>query len=125
MTETSQIQKRRRAERAGRWAEYFAAFFLVLRGFRILVLRHKARAGEVDIVARRRNLLAFVEVKSRKDLDTAVAAVTFRNRRRIEKAAEDFLARRPQYANATMRFDILAVSGWRFRYAPDAWRYGQ
>jgi putative endonuclease len=57
--------KRRRAWRRGRLAESMAAFLLRLKGFRILARGYKVPVGEIDIIARRGRLIAFVEVKAR------------------------------------------------------------
>src|SRR5882724_10292623 len=73
-------------------AESRAAALLIAKGFRILARRFKSPAGEIDIVARRRQLLVFVEVKARADLDAAAFAVTPRQRQRIAAAAEAWLA---------------------------------
>ena len=57
--------------------------------------------------------------------DAAVEAVTKTARRRIEKAAGLFLARHTHLAECMMRYDIVAVSGFRVRHRPDAWREGE
>ena len=60
--------------RTGISAESRAAMFLVAKGFRILARRWKSPVGEIDIIARRRSLLVFVEVKARDSLDDAAVA---------------------------------------------------
>ena len=57
--------KRQRAERGGRRAERLAAWWLRLKGWRILAIRARTPVGEVDLVARRGRMLAFIEVKAR------------------------------------------------------------
>lgn len=113
---------RQRAERGGRLAEALAAMLIRLKGFSIIARRFRAPAGEVDIIARRGRLLAFVEVKARRDLDAAVEAVTPHARRRIGAAAQSFLAKNQHLADYAVRYDIVAVAGWRIRHLPDAWR---
>ena len=71
------------AFRTGVSAETRAAAYLMAKGYRVLAKRFRTPYGEIDIVARRRNLLAFVEVKARASLDEAAYAVTPRNQRRI------------------------------------------
>jgi putative endonuclease len=74
-------------------------------------------------VARRRHLLAVVEVKSRRAATAAVEAVTARQRRRITRATEMFLVRHPQHAHLPVRFDVMVVLPWRLpRHLRDAWR---
>ncbi len=84
--------ERQVAFRTGLSAESRAAALLIAKGFRILSRRWKSPAGEIDIVARRRGLLVFVEVKARERLDDAAWSVTGRQRARIAAAAEAWLA---------------------------------
>jgi hypothetical protein len=62
------LERKRRSERKGRRAELFAALALMLKGYRIVNMRYRTPVGEIDIVARKRDLIAFVEVKARRDL---------------------------------------------------------
>jgi putative endonuclease len=64
------------AFRTGLSAETRAAAYLMATGYRILAKRFRTPYGEIDIVAKRRNLVAFVEVKARATLDDAAFAVT-------------------------------------------------
>lgn len=116
---------RLRAEREGRRAEWLAGLFLRLKGFRILARRFKSPAGEIDLVARRGGLVALIEVKTRPGLDEAVFAVTPKTRRRVEAAGRLFVARHPHLAALALRYDIIAVAGWRLRHIADAWREGE
>lgn len=75
------------AFRTGISAESRAAAYLMAKGYRILAKRYRTPHGEIDIVARRRNLIAFVEVKARASLDDAAFAVTPRQQQRIIDAA--------------------------------------
>ena len=68
--------ERQVAFRLGLSAESRAAAYLMAKGYRILAKRFRTPYGEIDIIARRRNLLAFVEVKARATLDDAAFAVT-------------------------------------------------
>jgi putative endonuclease len=76
------------AFRLGISAESRAAAFLIAKGFRILARRWRSPVGEIDIIARRRELLIFVEVKARDRIDDAAWSVTDRQRGRIAAAAE-------------------------------------
>ncbi len=106
-------EKRQLAFRAGLSAESRAAAFLIAKGFRILARRWKSPVGEIDIVARRRRLLIFVEVKARNNLDDAAWSVTPRQRARIAAAAEAWLARYPDERIEDMRFDAVLVAPGR------------
>ena len=119
--------ERRRARTRGRWAETVCVWWLRLTGWRVLahgyVTGRGSGAGEVDIVARRGTVLAFVEVKARADHDSALAAVSARQRRRIHRAAQGWLKRHPQHGDSVVRFDVMVVLPWRPpRRLIDAWR---
>jgi putative endonuclease len=98
------------AFRTGLSAESRAAAYLIAKGFRILSRRWKSPLGEIDIVARRRGLLIFVEVKARATLDEAAEAVTQRQQRRIAQAAEAWLASFPKTTFTDARFDAILVA---------------
>ena len=70
----------------------------------------KRPVGEIDIVARRRRDLVFVEVKARSDLDAAAEAVAEHGRRRIIAAAEFWLASHPADAESFIRVDVILVA---------------
>jgi putative endonuclease len=91
-------------------AESRAAMLLIAKAYRILARRWKTPLGEIDIIAGRRRTIVFVEVKARASLDEAIEAVTERSRRRIIGAAELWLARHPQHAQADLRFDVIVVA---------------
>jgi putative endonuclease len=113
-----------KAERGGRQAETVAAALLVLKGYEILARRFETPGGEIDLVARKGGTIVFVEVKARRAIDAALFAVTRKTRLRIEAAARSFQTRHPRYAELGVRFDIVALAGWRFRHVRDAWREG-
>ncbi|ADZ68476.1 YraN family protein [Polymorphum gilvum] len=100
---------RRRAYRLGLGAETLAAWALRLKGWRILARRFKAGPGEIDLVARKGNIVAFVEVKARRSRDAALEAITPASRRRIVRAAKVFVARHPKAVFHTLRFDVVLV----------------
>lgn len=109
------------AFRVGISAESRAAALLIAKGFRILARRWKSPVGEIDIVARRRSLLVFVEVKARNNLDEAAEALQARQQRRIAAAAEVWLATYPDDAIRDCRFDaILVAPGKLPRHIPAA-----
>jgi putative endonuclease len=98
------------AFQTGLSAESRCAAWLIAKGYRIIARRFRSRAGEIDIIARRRGVTAFVEVKARATLDEAAYAVTQFQQRRIVAAAEAWLARHPQYANDELRFDAMLIA---------------
>src|ERR1700731_347897 len=105
--------ERQVAFRLGISAESRAAAFLIAKGYRILARRWRSPAGEIDIIARRRQLLVFVEVKARENFDDAAWSVTDRQRARIAAAAEAWLARQGDHDFQDMRFDAVLVGPGR------------
>lgn len=128
---TSDARRRRDAERAGRLAEGLAAWLLRLKGYRILARDFRCPVGEVDLIARRGHMLVAVEVKRRFSQDAAAEAIGWRQRRRIARATEAYLARMVDGASLSVRFDAVLVgggSGYHImsrlipRHLEDAWR---
>jgi putative endonuclease len=91
-------------------AESRAAAYLVAKGYRIVARRFKTPVGEVDIVARRRDVLVFAEVKARNTLDDAAFALLPRQQQRIAAAAGAWLAAHPEDAESAIRFDAILVA---------------
>ncbi|NQV21343.1 MAG: YraN family protein [Rhodospirillales bacterium] len=104
---------RLRAVRAGRWAEALCVWMLRLKGYRVLARDLRTPVGEVDIVARRRRVLAVVEVKARATMDEAATALGAKQRQRIARAAGYLQATLPAARDADIRFDVMLVVPWR------------
>ena len=98
------------AFRTGLSAEARAAAYLMAKGYRILAKRFRTPHGEIDIVARKRNLVAFIEVKARASLDEAAYAVTPRQQARIIDAAQGWLIAHPEHAEYELRFDAMLIA---------------
>jgi len=98
------------AFRTGLSAESRAAAYLMAKGYRILAKRFRTPHGEIDLVARKRNLVAFVEVKARPSLDEAAYAVTPRQQARIIAAAQAWLMAHPEHENFELRFDAMLIA---------------
>ena len=114
---------RRLAYRRGRRGEALAAWWLRLKGYRILERGLKSPVGEIDIVACRGRTLAIVEVKRRDDRLAAVAAIAPRQQARIARAAAWLITRRPELAGHAVRFDVLLITPRRWpRHLADARR---
>jgi putative endonuclease len=106
--------ERKAAFQLGLSAESRAAALLLAKGYRVVARRFRTGVGEVDIVARRGNVLVFVEVKARERLDDAAEAVTARQQRRIIAAAEAWLAENPDDMVRNIRFDAILVAPRRW-----------
>jgi putative endonuclease len=113
---------KRRAHRFGLRAEWIAAFWLSIKGYRLLARRFQVNGGEIDIVAQRGNVVAFVEVKARGELDAAASAISETKRRRISRASRVWLTRNPWAMSATLRGDAIFVAPRRLpRHLPAAY----
>ena len=101
--------------RFGRDAESAACEHLERIGYCILARNYRVAAGEIDIVARERETVVFVEVKARKSsaFGSAVSAVDRRKRTRMRSAAEEFLQFHAPSAKA--RFDVVSFDRGRMR----------
>lgn len=114
---------RRRAHLFGLRAEAIAAILMRLKGYRVLARRFVVSGGEIDIVAQRGQTIAFVEVKARDTYDAAAEAIQPHQQTRIRNAALAFLARRPDLAGLSLRFDVVLVTPRALpRHLCDAWR---
>jgi putative endonuclease len=110
---TEPAPERIAAFRAGLSAESRCAVWLIAKGYRIIARRYRSPAGEIDIIARRRGVTAFIEVKARATLDEAAYAITPRQQQRIIAAASAWLAAHPKYSNDSLRFDAMLVAPGR------------
>lgn len=122
MTRASRA-RRRGAYWTGRWAESLSAGLLRLKGYRIVTRGFRLPIGEIDIVARKSDMLVCIEVKARRNLRDAAEAVTPHQRRRIVRAAAAFVASRNEFAELAVRFDVMLVTPRRLpRHIKDAFR---
>ena len=113
------------ARLAGRRSEAWAAAWLMVRGYRILGFRLKTPQAEIDILAKRGDVLAVVEVKQRATIEAALEAVGFDQRERLRRAGTTLAARRPGLAGCAVRLDLMALAPGRLpRHIPDAWKGG-
>jgi putative endonuclease len=116
-------QKRFGAYRRGHRGEWLAAAALIFKGYRILARRYRTPAGEIDLIARRGNLVLMVEVKARPTLIEAMESVSYTAERRIEAAADLWLSRRADYGRLSVRFDLVAVLPRRWPvHVPDVFQ---
>lgn len=117
------LDKRKHAQRRGLRAEAVAAWWLRLKGYRVLAKAKRMPVGELDLVVCRGRVVAFVEVKARHDVAQAAHAISANQRRRIQHAAEAFMAGRPDLDGFDMRFDAVLIQPWRWPlHLRDAWR---
>ncbi|WP_395629578.1 YraN family protein [Sphingorhabdus sp.] len=109
------------AEKLGRRGETIAAWFLRLKGWRVVAMRVKTPRGEVDLIARRGKTIAFVEVKARANVRDLATAIDAYRLRRVAAAAEILL---PKYGKEceNMQIDVIMVAPWRWpNHLPNVW----
>jgi putative endonuclease len=99
-------------QRVGQRAENIATHFLRTQGLEILERNFRRRLGELDIIARDRDVLVIVEVRTRaSDLyGGAAASVVFRKQQRLIRATSQLLQQRKDLAHLRVRFDVVVVS---------------
>ena len=114
-------QARVKAYRRGLFAETVAALLLRLRGRRIVAQRYRTPVGEIDLVALKGRRLTFIEVKRRKTADDAAWTLPAKQRRRIVRAAQYWLAGHPDFAGHDIAFDVMLAAPWAWpRYIENA-----
>jgi len=106
--------KRQRAEARGRRAEWIAKWWIRAKGYRILDQRARTAAGEIDLIAMRGKVLAFIEVKARPSVEEAIGSVGSRQRGRIIRAASLWCARYTAFQGLNWRYDLFVVTPGRW-----------
>lgn len=108
--------------KTGIWAEIVACIYLILHGFRIVRRRYVTgrytNRAEIDIIARKKNLLLFIEVKHRPDITSGLNAITPRQSARLRSAAETYIAQTRWRGDA--RFDIIVITGRKIHWVRGA-----
>ncbi len=121
MRQRPSVQDRRARLKRGATAELFGAAALLLKGWRILARGHAGHGGEIDIIATRGRVVAFVEVKARATRDSALLAIDPTKQHRFSRAVRHWMMRNPWAADYTLRADALLVTPWRWpAHVPDA-----
>ena len=100
---------RKSSYRTGLLAEALAKWFLRAKGYRILAQRYKVRGGEIDIIASRWKVLAFVEVKARASKELAAYAITEKGKKRMTTAVKTWLMKHPEEARKVIRYDAMLI----------------
>ncbi len=97
-------------------AEKIAMIFLRFKGYKILAWRYKNHFGEIDIVAKKSQVIIFVEVKARRSQASVEEVLRPHQLNRIKRSAELFVAKNLQFKNHDLRFDFIEVGGnsWGF-----------
>ena len=96
----------------GKKSEIIASEFLKEKGFKIIELNHKNKIGEIDIIAKDKDYLVFVEVKARttRAFGDPLEAVNFKKQQKIRNVARLYLIK-TRNINANCRFDVVSILG--------------
>ncbi|MFQ5716423.1 MAG: YraN family protein [Nitrospinales bacterium] len=114
----------------GKKGEEAAAAFLRKKGYRILKMNFRSKAGEIDIIAEHKKTVVFVEVKARAswEFGPPLSALTPCKQKKLVRLAECFLARY-KAGGRERRFDVVSISGepdrpqsWKIELLQDAFR---
>src|SRR5574344_1373033 len=112
------LMRSKNTYQAGLFAEFLARMYLRIHGFKIVKSRYitgqYTRRAEIDIIARRGNLIAFIEVKNRPDIRTAFDAIGHTQALRLRRAAETWIAKNRWQGDA--RFDVIVVTGLHVKW---------
>ncbi len=95
----------------GLYGEYLAIIFLFTKGYKIIKHNYKHPLGEIDIIARKKQLIIFIEVKARHKIDLLNFALSETQKNRITSSASNFI-NNSRYKNYNLRFDIINIWGW-------------
>lgn len=95
----------------GKTGEVLALKYLRSHNYKIIEQNYKTRSGEIDIIAKNKDVLAFIEVKTRKSLDYGLPqeSVDTCKQRQISRVAIEYLAKKNIY-DVDCRFDIVAIT---------------
>ena len=110
----------------GKYAEFLARCYMRLHGFGIVAKNYVSgrgtTAGEIDFIAKRGNLLVFVEVKQRTTLDNAAYAISRTQQHRLIRGVKNFIKNHLQYRNCDLRFDAVLIKlPFSIRHIENAW----
>lgn len=111
---STRTERGAKAHKRGHRAEFFCRFALRLKGYQIVATRYKTSQGEIDIIATRGTVLAFIEVKARPSVAAASEAVSEYQQMRLSRTASHFLARGRGFSRYTARFDVMFVLPWHW-----------
>ena len=117
-----------KARTKGRLAEFLARCLFRIQGYGIIAVDCRGQRGtgigEIDFIAKRRNVMVFVEVKQRSSIENAAYSVKAEQQKRIWRAAETFLQKHPAFQTCEVRFDTVLISlPFKIRHIKDAFRF--
>jgi putative endonuclease len=122
-------QRRKHAQRRGKWAERWACLWLFVKGYRILGRNLKTPYGEIDIFARQGRQLVVIEVKNRQNWQDGLYALQKPQQKRLERASlylqshQKIFGYQKNLTNLQIRFDVIVIAQGRLpMHLIDAWQ---
>ena len=116
------MRSKKTSYQIGLFSEFLARWFLRFHGYHILKRRYvtgkNTNRAEIDIIARKKNTIVFIEVKSRQTIDAAWDAITPIQSARLRRAAETYLIN--THWNGDARFDVIVVCKNKIYWAKNA-----
>ncbi len=111
----------------GKFAEFIARMYMRCKGYHIIeknyITGKGTTAGEIDFIAKKYNLVIFVEVKKRQSIEKAAYAISSTQKKRILRGAGAYLKTKPQLQNCDIRFDaILFTPPYYIKHIQNAWQ---
>lgn len=96
----------------GQESELIACQYLKNNGLKLVAKNYRCQLGEIDLIMREKNTLAFVEVRSRKhnSFGGAINSITQKKQHRIQMTAEHYLQENPKQRILELRFDFVGIS---------------
>lgn len=127
LSKNTKIKQGYLSRKKGNLAETIACCFLVCKGYRILFRNFSCGRGtgrgEIDIIAKIKKTIVFIEVKYRSHIDRLPFSLTLDNKKRVYAAAEYFIGLHPSYKQYNLRFDVILFTKHFFpKHIKDAWR---
>lgn len=97
----------------GRIAEENALAYLKAQGLKLITQNYRCRLGEIDLIMRDKDVLVFIEVRSRisTQFGGGIASVTYTKRQKIIKAATLYMLEHQKYDQFALRFDVISIDG--------------
>ena len=111
---TGVLDRRRATFLRGHRAETIALLYLLTKGYRPVARRYSAAGGEIDLIMRRGDTIAFIKVKARVLMDDALSAITATKRRRFSRAVRSWVSRHAWAEGKTWRADAVFIAPKRW-----------
>ena len=121
MPRLSKLQKNNsnRNYKLGLFAEILTCIYLMFKGYRIIKWRYKISVGEIDILAKKKNLFVIVEVKYRKNSETVMYSISNNQQKRLINSAKWIMR---EYKTEKIRFDAILISKFNIKHIKNAWQ---